>query len=117
VRQGSAVDALGAQHVDIVLLGQLVRREGLRRAVNHVAGVVDDDVEAPGVRQHMAHRRFGRGVRQHVQFDRAKVGAVFRGPCRGFSNLGGIAPGRFQHRGVDGVAGLSQCTGGHEAEA
>ena len=46
VRQGGAVDPLRAEHVDVVLLGELLGREGLGRAEHHVAGVVDDDVDA-----------------------------------------------------------------------
>jgi hypothetical protein len=49
VRQGGAVDALRAEHVDVVLPDELVRREGLRRAEHHVPGVVDDGVQAPGL--------------------------------------------------------------------
>lgn len=44
-RQDRAVDALGAEHVHVTLLGELLGREGLDRAEHHVTGVVDDDID------------------------------------------------------------------------
>ncbi len=47
--QRGTVDPLRAEDVDVVLLTELFRREGFRRAEHHVAGVVDDNVETAGV--------------------------------------------------------------------
>jgi hypothetical protein len=44
VGQGRPVDALGGQDVDVVDVGDMLHREGLGRAEDHVPGVVDDDV-------------------------------------------------------------------------
>ncbi len=38
----TAIDAVGAEHVDVILLGELLGRECLGRAEHHVSGIVDD---------------------------------------------------------------------------
>ncbi len=48
MRQRRAVDPLRADDVDVVEGGELLRREGLRRTPDHVAGIVDDDVQTAG---------------------------------------------------------------------
>jgi hypothetical protein len=73
VRQCRAIDPLRAQHVDVVLLDELIRGEGFGRAKHHVPGIMDDDIEAAGVLQDMRNARLGRAVRLDIQFDGAEV--------------------------------------------
>jgi hypothetical protein len=46
LRQRGPVDALDAEHVDVVELGELLGRERFGRAERHVAGIVDHDIDA-----------------------------------------------------------------------
>jgi len=43
--QGGAVDALRAQYVDVVELGQLFRRESLGRTKDHMPCIVDKHIQ------------------------------------------------------------------------
>jgi hypothetical protein len=117
MRERGPVHALRAQHVHVVLLDVLLRREGLGGAEEHVAGILHDDVEPSGIRQDLGDARLDRCVRLDVQLDAAQVDALFGGPGRDLGDAPGVAARRLAHRGVDGVAGRRQRAGGHQAEA
>ena len=52
---------------------RLIRGEGFGRAEHHVAGIVDDDIEAAGVIQDVRDAGLGRAVGLDIQFDSAQV--------------------------------------------
>jgi hypothetical protein len=70
MRQRGAVDALGAQDIDVVLLDILVWSEGFRRAEHHVAGVVHNDVQPASIGDDGGDAGLGGGLGLHVELDR-----------------------------------------------
>ena len=83
VRQRGAVEALRAEHVDVVELGQLLRGERLGRTGDHVARVVHDYVEAALLGEDGGDGRVGRLLRRDVELDGAQVDAVLVGVLLG----------------------------------
>lgn len=51
VRQDRAVDSLGTKHVDVEQVRDVRRGEGFDIADGQVSGVVNDDIQRPGLRQ------------------------------------------------------------------
>jgi hypothetical protein len=58
LRQYGAVHSLCAQDIDVVELSQLLRRKRFRGAKNHVAGIMDEDVEPAMVGDNRPKRVF-----------------------------------------------------------
>ena len=116
VGQGRPVDALGGQHVDVVDLGDLLHRERLGRAEDHVPGVVDDDVQAPGIADGLLDRGVDRGLAGDVHLDRAQGDRVVRRVRVEVGDGGRVPAGGVAHARVDGVTGVGQRAGGHGAE-
>jgi len=117
MRKRRAIDPLRAQNVDVVLLDELFRGEGLGGSEHHVSGVVDDDIEATDLLQDLGDACFRRTVGLDIQLDGAQVEALCLGPCGGFGDARRVTALGLAHRSVDGMAGLGQGAGGHEAEA
>ena len=111
MRKRRAIDPLRTQNVDVVLLNELLRGEGLGGAEHHVSGVVYDDIEATGVLQDLGNACFGRTVGLNIQLDGAQVEALCLGPCGGFGDARRVTALGLAHRGVDGMAGLGQGAG------
>jgi hypothetical protein len=72
VRQCGPVDPLSAQDVDIILLDELLWREGFRWAEHHMTGVVNDDIEVAGVGNDTSYAGIGRRVRQYIELNRGR---------------------------------------------
>ena len=63
----------------------------------------------PAVGDDLGDRRVDRGLRLHVELDRAQIDAVFAWrSLRIVGDLRRVAAGGVAHRGVDGVAGLGE---------
>ena len=117
LRQCGAIHALRAQHIDVVLLGQLFGRETLGGAVDHVAGVVNDDVNPASGRHDRRDRgRHGR-LTGDVQFDRPDVDAMLPRKRFDVGGLARVAPRSVAHAGKHHVSGLCQRVRRHAAEA
>jgi hypothetical protein len=97
MRQRRPIDPLGAENVDVILLDQLFEREGFGRAEHHVAGIMDDHIEAPGVGDDAGDTGINRGVGLHVQLDGAQIRFIFGGPGGDSGNLWHIAACGFPH--------------------
>jgi hypothetical protein len=82
-----------------------------------MAGIVNEDVEAAIVYDHLVDAGLGRCIRSDVEFDAAKIDLVLGGVARHLGDLRRVAPGGFAHAGIDGVAGMSERAGGKRAEA
>jgi hypothetical protein len=117
LRQGCAVHALGAEHIDVEEFGVLLWREGLGRAEHHMARVVHDHVDPAVCRDDFGDCGVRRFLRLHVQLDRAQVDAVLPGIVVGGLDLGCVAVRGCAHAGVDRVAGTRQGAGAQCAEA
>jgi hypothetical protein len=117
LRQRRTIDALGAQDVDVIELGELFRRECLRRAEHHVTGIVHDDIEAALLGDDLRDRRVGRWLRADIELDCAQIDMVVAGEFCEIGDDGRVAALRLAHRGIDGVAGLGERIGGQAAEA
>jgi hypothetical protein len=57
LRQGRAIDALGAEDIDVVQFRELFGRECLCRPEHHVTGIVDHDIETPLLGNDFCDRR------------------------------------------------------------
>ena len=117
MRQHRTVDALRAEHVDVILLGELLWCEGFRRAKHHVAGVMDHHVDPAAFRDDLLGGGVGRLFRLHVEFDRAQIDALVSGNRGHLGGILGVAAGDVAHRGVDGVPGSGERLGGQAAKA
>ena len=93
MRQHGAIDPLRPQHIDVVLLGELLRGERLGRAEHHMAGIVDEDIDAAALGDDLLDGSVGRSLGLDVELDRADVGAGERGEFGGVLGVsaGGIA--------------------------
>src|SRR5712671_1686583 len=117
VRQDGPVDALRAEHVDVVLLRELLGQERLGRAEHHVTRIVDQHVDLAALGHDLLDRHIDRRLGLNVELDRAQVDAI---ALRGLGHLGrvlGVAASDIAHRGVDGVSGLGERFGRQAAEA
>ncbi len=112
VRQGGAIDPLGAEHVDVIELGELLRREGLGGAEHHVAGIMHDDVDAAVRGEDRGNAGVDRLLRADVELDGAKIDAVASGIAFDVGDLRRVAARGLAHGRVDGVACLSERFGG-----
>ena len=57
LRERGAIDPLGAQHVDVVELRELLGGEGLGGTKGHMARIMDDDIEMTLLRNDLANCR------------------------------------------------------------
>ena len=105
-RERDAVDALRAEHVHVVEFRVLFRGERLGRAEHHVAGVVDQRVQATALAQDRRNGCLDRGLGLHVQLDGAQIHAGLRRARLERPRLRDIALGDVAHAGVDSVSGL-----------
>ena len=76
LRQRYAVYPLGAEHVDVVEFGQLLRRERFRRSEHHMPGIVHENIEPALFGDNLADRRFDGLFRRHVQFNGTQVNLI-----------------------------------------
>jgi ribosomal protein S18 acetylase RimI-like enzyme len=79
VRESGAVDALGAEHIDVVDVGQLLGCVGLERPEHHVTGVVEDDVEASALIDDAGDAGVAGVLGRDVQLHGPEVDAVLVG--------------------------------------
>ncbi len=117
MRQDGPVDALRAEHVDVVLHRELLGQERLGRAKHHVTGVVDQHVDFAAVGHDLPDRGIDGRLGLNVKLDRAKVDAI---ALRGLGQLGGVlgvAASDVAHGGINGVSGFGERFGGQAAEA
>ncbi len=117
LRQRYAVYPLGAEHVDVVEFGQLLRRERFRRPEHHMPGIVHENIEPALFGDNLADRRFDGPFRRHVQFNRTQVNLIVVRKLFHVRSLRRVATGSIPHRGVDSVAGLREGIGGQTAKA
>jgi hypothetical protein len=111
------LDALGRGHVDIEQFGELLRRESFRRAKGHVAGVVDNDVDAAFLFDDLGNPGRNRCIGGDVELDRLEIDLVLGREAGGSNDLRSVAAFCFAHAGVDGVAGLGERAGSESPEA
>jgi hypothetical protein len=103
VRERRAVHALGAEHVDVVELGELLGREGLGRTEGHVASIVHDDVN-PSVRgDDLRDASIDRVLPADVGLEWPEIDALLFGIGLDRRDLRRVATNRVAHRGTDGV--------------
>jgi branched-chain amino acid transport system ATP-binding protein len=117
MRQDGPVDALCAEHVDVVLLRELLRSERFGGTEHHVTSVVDQHIDLAAIGHDLPDRRVDRRLGLDIELDCTKVVAV---PLRGFGNLGrafGVAADDITHGGVDGIARLGECLRRQATEA
>src|ERR1700756_330713 len=116
-RQSSAVNTLGAQHVDVVKLCKLLRCKSLGGAKDHVSSIVNHDIKAPVLDHDTLYRCIHRFLRSNIQFDGTEINLIL---CRellcGF-DLWHISASSFAHAGVHDVSSLRQFVSGQLAEA
>lgn len=117
MRQHRAVHPLRAEDVDVVELGELLGGERLRRAVHHVAGVVQHHVEVTVLVDDPAYCGGDGLARLHVEFERAQVDPIRGGVLCHRIDLCGIVPGGAPHRCVDSVTGRGQRLSAEPAES
>ena len=117
MRQGGPVDPLGRQHVDVVELGELLGREGLGRPEGHVAGIVDDDVDAAVPGHDLGDGAVDRRLGADVELDGAQVDAFLGGIGLHVGDLRRVAAGGLAHGGVDRMAATGDGIGRQAAEA
>jgi hypothetical protein len=117
MRKRRAVDALGAEHVDVVELGELLRCEGLRGAEHHVPGIVHDHVDAAVLGDDFRDAGVDRRLRVHVELERAQVDAVLLGVGFEIGHLRRVAARGLPHRGIDGVSRVRERICRQPAEA
>jgi hypothetical protein len=117
LRQSRTIDTLGAEHVDVVELRELFRRERFRRSERHVTGVVNHDIETSLLGHDLADGRIGRLLRADIEFDGTQIDVVIAGVFFDIGGLGGVAAGGAAHRRVNSVARLGQGVGGQPAKA
>lgn len=87
LRKGGTVDALRAEDVHVVQVRQLLWREGLGGAEDHVTGIVHDDVDPAPLGYDATHRRIHRRLRHDVHLQREQVDAVGGGVLAGGESL------------------------------
>jgi hypothetical protein len=58
-----------------------------------------------------------RRLRRHIHLDRAQVDALFARFALHVGHAGSVTAQRFAHAGVNGMPGMGQGTGAHQAEA
>src|SRR5712671_2078315 len=117
LRQGRAIDTLGAEDIDVVEFRELFGREGFRRPEHHVTGIVDHHIEASLLGHHSCDRSVDRLLRADVELDGAKIDAVISGEFFDIGDLGRVAARGAAHRRVDRMACLGQRVGGQPAKA
>lgn len=79
MRQYGPVDALRSQHVNVILLGELLWREGFGRAEHHVASIVYHHIKLPGVGYYRFNGSINRYVALNIKFQRPEVNSFPRG--------------------------------------
>src|SRR5687767_3885483 len=104
MRERRAVHALRAQDVDVIELGELLRRKGLRRTQRHVTGVVDHHVDTAGLRNDRRDPVFDRLRWGDIELHRPEIDAMLSRIARGLRDLWGIALRGSAHTGIDGVS-------------
>jgi hypothetical protein len=76
VRQDGPVDALRAEHVDVVLHRELLGQERLGWPKHHVTRIVDQHVDLAALGHDFLDRRIDRRLGLNVELDRAQVDAI-----------------------------------------
>jgi hypothetical protein len=99
---------LRAQNVYVIKLGELLWRKRFRRSESHMAGIVDDDVEAPALGDDSANAGFDGFVRDNVKLDDPQINTVFRGVLMSQHHRMRGATLRIPHPGIDGMTGAGQ---------
>jgi hypothetical protein len=117
MRQHGTIDALGAQHVDVIEFGILFRRKSFGRTEHHVAGIVDQHIDPPLFGDHLLDGSVDRVLGLHVEFECAQVDVVFPRERRHLLHVCRIACRRLPHRAVDDVARSGDSLGGEAAKA
>lgn len=77
MREHRAVHALSAQDVDVIELGELLRRKGFRGTKRHVTGVVDHHVNAACLRMDRRDTAFDRLRRRDIELHGPEIDAMF----------------------------------------
>ena len=103
---------MGAEHVDIVEFGQLLRRERFRRSEHHVPGIVHENIEPALFGDDLADRRFDGLFRRHIQFNGTQVNVIVVRKLFHVRCLRRVATRSVPHRGEDRVARLREGIGG-----
>jgi hypothetical protein len=114
--QSRPVDALSAEHIDVVELGELLRREGFGRAERHVACIVNHDVKSARISNDLRNAGLDRLAGSNVELDGPEIDAVLEGIARNLRDLRRIAPGCLAHGGVNDVAGAGERAGSERTE-
>lgn len=117
VRQRRPVDALGAQYIDIVKLGELLWRECFGGSEHHVAGIVYQNVDASVFANDLIDGPVYRNLRLDVELQGAQVNVIVPGKAGYSFNIGRVAADNVSHRGVYPVAGSSEGLGSQAPEA
>src|SRR5258707_2897418 len=117
LRQGRAIDTLGAEDIDVVEFRELFGREGFRRPEHHVTRVVDHHIETPLLGYHSCDRSVDRLLRADVELDGAEIDIIISGEFFDIGDLGRVAARGAAHRRVNCMACLGQRVGGQPTKA
>lgn len=117
MRQDGPVHTLGAEHVDVIQLGQLLGGERLAGPVDHMSGIVHHDVDPAMLSDDCIDRIDSRLLRPDIELDAPQVDVLFAGELCDRGNLVGVLRFRTAHRSVDEVPGLCERLRRHSAKA
>ncbi len=116
MRQRRPADALRAEHVDIIELGELIGRESLARSPDHASRIVDEDVEPTVLGQDFFDRRRCRGVGLHIELKGAQVYRLRPRIGGDRLDLSGVSAVETAHRRVGDMPRASQSVGDQAPE-
>ena len=117
VGQRRSVDPMGADHVDVECLRELLGAERLHVAEVEMPGIVDHHVELPRLFEDAFHGSVSRGLRLDVEFNDVQVYRFTPGLLAHLARRLGVVIGERAHAGVDRMSATGQRRGGEVADA
>jgi len=117
IRQHCAVHPLGAEHIGVEHLRDLLGGERLGRTDHEVARVLHHHVEMALLPNDGRRGRIGGRSREHVEFERMQLKPLGRGQCAQLGGAAVVSPGDVAHRCIDDVARFGEGLGGELADA
>ena len=102
--QHGTIYPLRAQNVDIVEFGKLLWCERFSRTEDHVAGIVDNNIQTTVFCENLLDRVLDRFLRRHIHFDPAEITGMFFGERSKICYLRRVAPRGLPHAGVYPIA-------------
>ncbi len=110
MRERRPIYPLRAQYIYIVEFGKLLGSECLQRSENHVARIMDNNVQVSMVFDDRPNRRIHRCLRRNIHFKRVQVYAIVVCKCFCRICLCCITAANVTHTGINDMPGSSQCS-------